>query len=69
MTAATGLDALTHAIAEAYTGRAANPMSDSLQALHAIRLIGRWLPRAVTNGADMEARSEHADRGHVWPAG
>ena len=55
MTAATGLDALTHAI-EAYTGRAANSMSDS-QALHAIRLIGRWLPRAVTHGSDLEARA------------
>jgi aldehyde dehydrogenase (NAD+) len=55
MTAATGLDALTHAI-EAYTGRAANSMSDS-QALHAIRLIARWLPRAVTHGSDLEARA------------
>jgi acyl-CoA reductase-like NAD-dependent aldehyde dehydrogenase/alcohol dehydrogenase class IV len=56
MTAATGLDALTHAV-EAYTGRAANPMSDA-QALHAIRLIARWLPRAVANGADLEARAQ-----------
>jgi acyl-CoA reductase-like NAD-dependent aldehyde dehydrogenase/alcohol dehydrogenase class IV len=56
MTAATGLDALTHAV-EAYTARAANPMSDA-QALHAIRLIARWLPRAVTHGADLEARAQ-----------
>jgi aldehyde dehydrogenase (NAD+) len=56
MTAATGLDALTHAI-EAYTGRAANAMSDA-QALHAIRLIARWLPRAVAEGKDLEARSQ-----------
>ena len=55
MTAATGLDALTHAV-EAYTGRSANSMSDS-QALHAIRLIARWLPRAVSHGADLEARA------------
>ena len=55
MTAATGLDALTHAV-EAYTGRAANSMSDS-QALHAIRLIARWLPRAVSHGSDLEARA------------
>ncbi len=54
MTAATGLDALTHAI-EAYTARAANSMSDA-QALHAIRLVARWLPKAVANGADLEAR-------------
>ncbi|HEY5145160.1 MAG TPA: iron-containing alcohol dehydrogenase, partial [Polyangiaceae bacterium] len=56
MTAATGLDALTHAI-EAYTARAANSMSDA-QALHAIRLVARWLPRAVSHGADLEARSQ-----------
>ncbi len=56
MTAATGLDALTHAI-EAYTARTANPMSDA-QALHAIRLIARWLPRAVAEGTDLEARTQ-----------
>jgi len=56
MTAATGLDALTHAI-EAYTGRTANSMSDA-QALHAIRLIARWLPRAVAEGTNLEARSQ-----------
>jgi acyl-CoA reductase-like NAD-dependent aldehyde dehydrogenase/alcohol dehydrogenase class IV len=55
MTAATGMDALTHAI-EAYTARIANPMSDA-QALHAIRLIVRWLPKAVATGDDLEARS------------
>ncbi len=56
MTASTGFDALTHAI-EAATNRAANPISDS-QALHAIRLIVRWLPVCVENGADLEARGQ-----------
>jgi aldehyde dehydrogenase (NAD+) len=56
MTAATGLDALTHAI-EAYTGRSANSMSDA-QALHAIRLIARWLRVAVAEGGNLEARSQ-----------
>jgi aldehyde dehydrogenase (NAD+) len=56
MTAATGLDALTHAV-EAYTARSANSMSDA-QALHAIRLIARWLPRAVAQGTDLEARTQ-----------
>jgi aldehyde dehydrogenase (NAD+) len=56
MTAATGLDALTHAI-EAYTARAANSMSDA-QALHAIRLVAQWLPRAVSHGSDLEARAQ-----------
>jgi alcohol dehydrogenase class IV len=56
MTAATGLDALTHAV-EAYTARAANSMSDA-QALHAIRLIAKYLARAVANGQDLEARTQ-----------
>jgi acyl-CoA reductase-like NAD-dependent aldehyde dehydrogenase/alcohol dehydrogenase class IV len=55
LTAATGLDALTHAI-EAYTGRAANPMADA-QAIHAVRLIAANLVRAVKKGDDIEARN------------
>ncbi|MCC6900714.1 MAG: aldehyde dehydrogenase family protein [Polyangiaceae bacterium] len=56
LTAATGMDALTHAV-EAYTSRQANPMADA-QALHAIRLIARNLARAVTAGDDLAARAE-----------
>ncbi|MBI3185328.1 MAG: aldehyde dehydrogenase family protein [Myxococcales bacterium] len=55
MTAATGMDALTHAI-EAYTSKVANPMSDA-QALHAIRLIATHLERAVSDGNNLEART------------
>ncbi|MFZ7133262.1 MAG: iron-containing alcohol dehydrogenase [Eubacteriales bacterium] len=55
MTAATGLDALTHAI-EAYTSSISEPISDAL-ALEAIGLIYRYLPRAVNNGTDLEART------------
>lgn len=54
VTAATGMDALTHAV-EAYTSRVANPVSDAL-ALQAIRLIAKHLPVAVTNGGDADAR-------------
>ena len=54
-TAACGMDVLTHAI-EAYTSTKANPQADA-QALHAIRLTGRWLPAAVIDGADVEARA------------
>ena len=54
VTAATGMDALTHAI-EAYTCRVANPVSDAL-ALRAIGLIARYLPAAVLDGSDDEAR-------------
>ena len=54
LTAATGADALVHAI-EAYLGRRANPMTDML-ALAALADIVRWLPVAVANGGDIQAR-------------
>jgi alcohol dehydrogenase class IV len=54
VTAATGMDALTHAI-EAYLSVFASPVTDAL-ALHAVRLGGAWLKRAVSDGADLEAR-------------
>jgi alcohol dehydrogenase len=56
MVAATGADALTHAL-EATTGRCANPASDAL-AERAIELLLRFLPRAVANvRGDDEARN------------
>jgi aldehyde dehydrogenase (NAD+) len=55
LTAATGFDALTHAI-EAYTSKIANPMSDA-QALHAIRLIAVSIETAVKDGTNVGARS------------
>ncbi len=55
LTAATGLDALTHAI-EAYVSRKAQPMTDVL-ALSAVRLIAEHLPRAWGHPEDREARS------------
>jgi alcohol dehydrogenase len=58
-TAQTGMDALTHAI-EAIVDLQANPLSDVL-AFEAIRLILRYLPRAVQEGAhDIEARTAMA---------
>lgn len=54
--AATGMDALTHAI-EAYTSRVSNPISDGL-ALHAIRLIGQFLKPAVLEPENLEAREQ-----------
>lgn len=56
ITAATGLDALTHAI-EAYVSRKAQPMTDML-ALSAIRLLSENLPRAWSNGSDLDAREK-----------
>jgi len=56
ITAATGIDALTHAL-EALVSRNANPVADGL-ALHAIGMISGWLPAAVARGDDLEARSQ-----------
>lgn len=58
LTAATGMDALTHAI-EAYVSTAANPLTDSA-ALMAIKLTAKYLPIAVANGTNMEAREKMA---------
>lgn len=55
VTAATGADALTHAI-ESIISVNANPYSDAL-ALQAIQLIGKSLEKAVANGEDKEART------------
>jgi alcohol dehydrogenase class IV len=55
VTAATGLDALTHCI-EAYANKFAHPMVD-MYALEGIRLISANLVRAVRNGNDLEARA------------
>jgi len=54
LTAATGMDALTHAI-EAYVSTASNPITDA-NALHAIKLISTYLPQAVEDGTNMKAR-------------
>lgn len=58
VTAATGLDALTHCI-EAYANKFAHPAVD-LYALNGVRLISAHLLRAVRNGADAEARASLA---------
>jgi alcohol dehydrogenase len=54
LTAATGMDALTHAV-EAYVSLGHNPKADAL-ALKAIELIAKYLRKAVANGQDMDAR-------------
>jgi alcohol dehydrogenase class IV len=55
LTATTGLDALTHCL-EAYANKAAKPEIDPY-VLEGVRLIGAYLPRAVANSGDLEARS------------
>ena len=58
LTAATGMDALTHAI-EAYVSTDANPLTDAA-ALKAMEMIGHYLPKAVANGDYMKARDKMA---------
>jgi alcohol dehydrogenase class IV len=54
VTAATGMDALSHCL-EAYCAPGFHPMADGI-AVEGIRLIAEWLPRAVAEGGDIEAR-------------
>lgn len=56
LTASTGMDALCHAI-ESYTSVKASPYSDMVAA-EAISLIGEYLPQAVADGRNLEARSK-----------
>lgn len=55
VTAATGMDALTHAV-EGYTCTVASPITDAL-ALHAIKLIREHIVNAVRDGGNREART------------
>jgi alcohol dehydrogenase len=54
VTAATGMDALAHAV-ECYTNNNCQPISGAL-ALRAMELIGRYLRSAVLNGGNRQAR-------------
>jgi len=58
ITAATGLDALCHAV-EAYTSRKAQTLSDTF-ALSAVKRIFKYLPTAFHDGKNEEARIEMA---------
>ncbi len=56
VTAATGIDALTHAI-EAYTSKKSQPMSDTF-AISAVKRVFKSLLKAYKDGTDIEAREE-----------
>lgn len=58
LTAATGMDALTHAV-EAYVSTACNPVTDAC-AVKAIKLVFDNLKAAVDNGNDIDARDNMA---------
>jgi len=55
VTAAVGMDALSHNL-EAYCASAYHPMADGI-AVEGMRLIREWLPTAVKDGKNIEARS------------
>jgi alcohol dehydrogenase len=66
-TAATGMDALTHAL-ESYLSVRANPWSDGI-ALQVMRMIAAHLPRAHADGGDLEARSQMLLAAHMAGVG
>jgi alcohol dehydrogenase len=66
-TAATGMDALTHAL-ESYLSVRANPWSDGI-ALQVTRMIATHLPRAWADGTDLEARGQMLLAAHMAGVG
>jgi alcohol dehydrogenase class IV len=56
ITAATGMDALSHAL-EALSSPTFHPMAEGI-ALNALQLIKTWLPVAVAEGQNLEARGQ-----------
>lgn len=62
-TAATGMDAMAHAL-EALSSRNANPFAEGI-AYQVARTVSRWLPAAVDTGEDLEARSRMLLAAHM----
>jgi alcohol dehydrogenase class IV len=58
VTAATGFDAFTHAF-ESFLGNLTSPLTENMS-LQAIKLVFDFLPRAVNNPNDLEARTQLA---------
>ena len=67
VTAATGVDALTHSL-ESLLSRNGNPFAESI-AVGVIRTVREWLPRAVADGSDLEARSQMLMAAHLAGVG
>jgi len=63
VTAISGMDALVHAV-EAFTSSRANPYSDAL-ALRSLASTASYLPRAVEQGGDVEARAQMLLASHL----
>ncbi len=56
LTAATGMDALSHSL-EAFCSPLFHPMAEGI-AIEGIRLVKEYLPRAVADGSDIESRTQ-----------
>jgi alcohol dehydrogenase len=67
VTAATGIDAMTHSL-ESLLSANPNPFAEAM-ALGVIRTVGTWLRRAVADGADLEARSQMLMASHLAGVG
>jgi alcohol dehydrogenase len=66
-TAATGIDAMTHSL-ESLLSANPNPFAEST-AIGVIRTVAAWLPRAVADGTDLEARSQMLMASHLAGVG
>lgn len=67
VTAATGVDAMTHSL-ESLLSRNGNPFAEAT-ALGVIRTVAAWLPRAIADGTDLEARSQMLMAAHLAGVG
>jgi alcohol dehydrogenase len=67
VTAATGVDAMTHSL-ESLLSANPNPFAEAM-ALGVIRTVGTWLRRAVADGTDLEARSQMLVASHLAGVG
>ncbi|MFL5646922.1 MAG: iron-containing alcohol dehydrogenase family protein [Chloroflexota bacterium] len=67
VTAATGVDALTHSL-ESLLSANPNPFAEAI-ALGVVRTVGRWLRVAVADGTDLEARSQMLMASHLAGVG
>ncbi len=66
-TAATGIDAMTHSL-ESLLSANPNPFAEAT-AIGVIRTVVSWLPRAVADGTDLEARSQMLMASHLAGVG
>jgi alcohol dehydrogenase class IV len=66
-TAASGIDAMTHSL-ESLLSANPNPFAEAM-ALAVVRTVGAWLPAAVADGADLEARSRLLMASHLAGVG